>query len=236
MAKQKGKKIVLILNSGTPCNVSDMINDIDAMLWVYFPGQEGGRAAAHILFGDINPSGKLPLTFPKRYQDSPSFCNFPGEGNDVWYGEGIFVGYRWYDKREIEPLFPFGYGLTYGEAAVESACAKWEGSGATVSAVLCNTGNVKICEVLQVYMKCEDHEKAVPNPQLCGFQRVELLPGEKKTVTISIPERSFTVVDDNGCRFIGGEKFSLYVGLSQPDERSIELTGKQPVKIDLCKA
>ena len=85
-------------------------------------------------------------------------------------------------------------------------------------------------------MDAEWQEKCVANPQRCGFQVGELLPGEKKTVTISIPERSFTVVDDNGCRFIGGEKFSLYVGLSQPDERSIELTGKQPVKIDLCKA
>lgn len=112
-AKAKGKKTLLVLNAGCPLEVESFIRDIDAMLWVYFPGQEGGKAAADILFGRINPSGKLPLTYPRRYADCPTYGNFPGEGEDVWYGEGVFVGYRWFDKRKIKPLFPFGHGLSY---------------------------------------------------------------------------------------------------------------------------
>lgn len=217
------KPVVVCMMTGSDIDMSYAADHFEGILQLWYPGARGGNAVAEILFGKESPSGKLPITFYESLNELPPFEDYSMEGRTYRYMKG-------------KAQYPFGYGLTYGEAAVESACAKWEGSGATVSAVLCNTGNVKICEVLQVYMKCEDHEKAVPNPQLCGFQRVELLPGEKKTVTISIPERSFTVVDDNGCRFIGGEKFSLYVGLSQPDERSIELTGKQPVKIDLCKA
>lgn len=197
MAKQKGKKIVLILNSGTPCNVSDMINDIDAMLWVYFPGQEGGRAAAHILFGDINPSGKLPLTFPKRYQDSPSFCNFPGEGNDVWYGEGIFVGYRWYDKREIEPLFPFGYGLTYTTFEIEDMKISTEelllgqNAGVNVYVKVKNTGNRPGYEVVQIYVADEISTLPKPVKELKAFRKVYLDPGEEKELCFLLQEKDF---------------------------------------------
>ena len=104
-AKAAGKPVVLILNSFGPVETGELIDQADALLWVYYPGMQGGRAAADILFGDVNPSGKLPLTFPKRCKDCPAYGNFPGACDEVYYGEGIYVGYRYYDLKDVEPLF-----------------------------------------------------------------------------------------------------------------------------------
>ncbi len=104
-------RTVVVLNAGSPVSMP-WLDEAPALVEAYYPGLEGGNAIANVLFGDINPSGKLTVTFPKRLEDSPAFINFPGT-KEVFYGEGIFVGYRYYDKKEVEPLFPFGFGLSY---------------------------------------------------------------------------------------------------------------------------
>jgi beta-glucosidase len=104
-------KTAVAVNAGAPVAM-DWVDAVDAVLLTYYPGQEGGNALADILFGDVNPSGKLTVTFPKRLEDNPAYINYPG-WKDVHYGEGIFVGYRYYEKKDVEPLFPFGHGLSY---------------------------------------------------------------------------------------------------------------------------
>lgn len=116
-AKAAGKPVVLILNIAGAVEIMDYVDQADAILCVYFPGMAGGRATMDILLGDVNPSGKLPFTYPKYDRDTPTYLNFPGENQHVNYGEGIYVGYRYYDKKQVEPLYPFMYGLSYTEFA-----------------------------------------------------------------------------------------------------------------------
>lgn len=106
-------KLGLILNVSGPVDLALWEHELDGIFCMFLPGMEGGHAMADILTGRVNPSGKLPLTFPKKYQDTPTYLNFPGDGYQVNYGEGIYVGYRYYDKKMVEPLYPFGHGLSY---------------------------------------------------------------------------------------------------------------------------
>ena len=107
-------RIILFLNTCGPIDISAYPKEkVQAIFAIFLPGMEGAHALADLLIGRANPSGKLPVTFPKRYEDTPTYLNFPGDGYEVTYGEGIFVGYRYYDKKKIEPEFSFGYGLSY---------------------------------------------------------------------------------------------------------------------------
>ena len=112
-AKEHNRKLVLVCNSSGPITLTEYVQDCNAILCPYFAGQAGGKVVTDAIFGLYNPSGKLTDTWPKAYCDTPSYKNYGGENKEVWYGEGIYVGYRWYDARKIEPLFPFGYGLSY---------------------------------------------------------------------------------------------------------------------------
>ena len=184
-AKDAGKKTVLVLNSSGPVETQDFIDYADAVLWVSYPGMEGGRAAADILFGDVNPSGKLPLTFPRRYKDCPTNRNFPGEFGEVWYGEGIYVGYRYYDTKDIEPLFPFGYGLSYSEFEISDLklqTEQWnmeEENTLRASVRVKNIGNMKGSEVVQIYVSHKNPTIAKPEKELKHFEKVCLQPGEE---------------------------------------------------------
>lgn len=213
------KPVIVCMMAGSDIDLGAVSEYFDGILYAWYPGGRGGNAVAEVLFGKTSPSGKLPVTFYNSLEDLPPFEDYSMEGRT----------YRYMQKKA---QYPFGYGLTYGKAKTTSAHIRKTDSGAVVSAQVCNTGEVSICEVLQVYIKCMDSAYAVLNPQLCGFQRVELQPGETKTVEITIPERAFTVVDDNGRHIVDGKHFSLYAGFSQPDERSKELLGASPVRID----
>lgn len=200
-AKAKGKKTLLVLNAGCPLEVESFIRDIDAMLWVYFPGQEGGKAAADILFGRINPSGKLPLTYPRRYADCPTYGNFPGEGEDVWYGEGVFVGYRWFDKRKIKPLFPFGHGLSYTTFQIENlrlSAKTWtlgKKERLRIEATVKNTGGMAGSEVVQLYLSDEDSTLPKPVKELKGFKKVYLQPGQAAVIHFDLEEKTLKSFD-----------------------------------------
>lgn len=187
LAKKAGKKIILLLNVAGPVELMPYMQDLDALVCMFFPGMAGARAVADILFGAVSPSGKLPLTFPKTYRDCPSSLNFPGEFGEVTYGEGIFVGYRYYDYKGIEPLFPFGFGLTYTDFAVTdvSVSAKTYDNKATeplrIQVTVKNTGKMAAKEVIQLYVKDVKSTLQKPDKELKDFAKGEPAAREKKS-------------------------------------------------------
>jgi beta-glucosidase len=228
-AQAAGKKIVVILNVAGPVNMVDWIEDVDAVLCVFIPGMEGGRAAADILFGNLNPSGKLPLTFPRCYRDCPSFGNFPGEFGEVWYGEGMCVGYRYYDAKGIEPLFPFGHGLSYttfelSDLSVSPVVRLDDGEKATVRVAVKNTGRVAGKEVVQLYIADEEATLQKPAKELKAFQKVALDPGEEKTITLELGKEDLASFDARLDRWTTEPgTYQVLVGTSA---RDIRLTGR----------
>ena len=236
-----GKPVVLCVLTGSAVDLNFADEHVNAILQVWYPGARGGKAAADILFGACSPSGKLPVTFYRDLDGFPAFEDYSMKGRT----------YRYLEK---EPLYPFGYGLTYGRVEVrEAALAKApvlsapekagqgisktdvpdQSGDSVVKAVLENTGAYDTDEVLQAYIHAEDSAFAPLHPSLCAFARVSLKAGEKKEVSLTIPASAFTIVDEEGRRYVDGTHFSLYIGTSQPDERSAFLTGMRPVKIEV---
>lgn len=231
-------KTVVILNNGSAVAMSDWIDGVPAVLEAWLPGQAGGGAIADILFGKVNPSGKLAETFPLKLSDTPAYINFPGEAGQVRYGEGIFVGYRYYDEKAMPVLFPFGYGLSYTTFAYSNLKVSAETfkdvDGLTVSLDVTNTGDVAGKEIIQVYV--HDHEAALRRPQkeLKGFVKVALEPGETKTVSVTLDRRAFAYWDPRYQDWVAESgKFDILVGSSSADIRlttcvTLESTQKLP--------
>ncbi|MHA1614525.1 MAG: beta-glucosidase family protein [Candidatus Thorarchaeota archaeon] len=197
---------IVVLIAGSPLAMDDWLDKVPAVLQAWYPGMEGGRAIANVLFGDANPSGKLPLTFPKKLSDSPAHStgnprNFPGdEEKRVFYDEGIFVGYRWFDEKNIEPLFPFGFGKSYTTfefGDIHPAKSNLRNSEDTLSIEvgITNTGDVEGAEVVQVY--AHDFQSSVERPprELVGFEKVHLKRGESKSVPILIKAEDLAFYD-----------------------------------------
>jgi beta-glucosidase len=220
-----GKPVVLCLMAGSDIDLSYGEEHFDAILDLWYPGAQGGRAAAKLLFGEVSPSGKLPVTFYETLEELPEFEDYSMKG-------------RTYRYMEQKAQYPFGYGLTYGRVRVVEAMVQDEPTESASQACMLranvrNEGAVDTDEVIQVYVKNCDSEFAPRNPSLCAFQRVHLAAGEQREVCLSIPEAAFTVVDDAGDRIRNGKRFTLYVGCSQPDERSAELFGARPVEVQI---
>lgn len=181
-------RTIVVLNTGDPVTMTKWIDSTPALVEMWFGGQEAGHALAAVLFGQANPSGKLPVTFPKRFEDSPAFSNYPGENLHVNYAEGIYVGYRYFDTKKIEPLFPFGFGLSYTTFDYSGLAVK-PAKGTTpaeISLKVKNTGSRAGAEVVQLYVH-DGHSKIDrPEHELKGFRRVELKAGEEKLVKFSL--------------------------------------------------
>ncbi len=176
---------VVILNVGSPVHMP-WVDDVAAVLQGYYLGQEQGNAYADVLFGKVNPSGKLPTTFPVRYQDNPAYINYPGENGQVRYGEGLFVGYRYYDAKGIPPLFPFGHGLSYTTYDYANLTIEADGEDFVVSVDVTNSGARDGSEVVQVYVHDVDSSLVRPEKELKAFAKVALAAGETQTVTIPL--------------------------------------------------
>lgn len=191
-AKAIHRRIIVVLNVAGPVDVTPFANDVDAILCVFFPGMEGGRAAAEILYGRINPSGKLPLTFPAAYADCPSFGNFPGCAGEVVYGEGIYVGYRYYEKRQIKPAYAFGYGLSYTNFSISDLTLDRNRINTDINEQLHatvrvrNIGHYAGMEVVQLYLSDVVSTLDKPIKELKAFEKIHLEPGEEKTVSFAI--------------------------------------------------
>ena len=218
-------RTVVVLNNGAPVAMSEWIDDVSAVLEGWMMGQAGGAALADILFGRVNPSGKLAETFPLKLTDTPSHINWPGGAGKVHYGEGIFIGYRYYDAKEIPVLFPFGHGLSYttfeySNAKVSSNNFK-DVDGLTISVDVKNTGKLAGKETVQVYVHDQKSDLIRPVKELKGFAKVELQPGETKTVSIHLDFRAFAYYHPEHKQWItedGG--FDILIGASSADIRS----------------
>ena len=207
-----GKPTIVILLAGSAIDLTSAQEKADAILLGWYPGAIGGRAVAELLFGAASPSGKLPVTFYRNeaLSEMPDFTDYAMAGRTYRYYRG-------------EPLYPFGYGLSYGDCEVTALSA--DRTGATISVV--NRCSRDTEEVLQLYLHDEESPFAPPNPILCGFQRVFLAAGTEKTLTVPLDEAAFTVVTDGGDRISGSGKWTLYAGFGGPDPRTEALTGRK---------
>ncbi len=214
---------IVVLNTGSPVAMP-WLSKVAAVIEGWFAGQEAGNAVADVLFGDVNPSGKLTQTFPARLQDNPAYINYPGENGEVVYGEGLFVGYRYYDKKDIAPLFPFGYGLSYTTFAyrnlVVDAGEGKLGDAITVSVDVENTGSRAGQEVVQLYVHDVQSSLVRPDKELKAFAKVDLKPGETRTVTLTLDVEALSFYDPVRTSWIAepGE-FEILVGSSSRDIR-----------------
>jgi len=194
--EQANPRTVVVLNTGNPVTMTRWIDKTPTLLDMWFDGQEGGTALASILFGDASPSGKLPVSLPKKFSDSPAAANYPGKNLQVNYAEGIYVGYRYYDTRSVEPQFPFGFGLSYTTFEYSDLKVTPEKAAGDqpvqVSLKVRNTGKRAGAEVVQVYVH-DGHSKIDrPVHELKAFSRVDLKPGETKTVQMKLDRAAFS--------------------------------------------
>jgi beta-glucosidase len=207
------KNVIVVLTGGGNMYMKPWINSTGAVLHAWYPGQAGGQAVAEILFGHVNPSGKLPASFEFEWKDNPAFnsyydadkggpaCNYCNTNNDkrVFYSEGVFTGYRHYDRNNIKPMFPFGYGLSYTSFAYSnisvSKPAFTDNDSLVVTFTITNTGKVFGKEVAQLYVS--DKAASVPRPvkELKGFAKVGLKAGESKQVSITVKSNDFKFFD-----------------------------------------
>lgn len=228
--KETGKPVILCLMAGSDIDLSYASEHFDAVLQLWYPGAQGGKAAAKVLFGEVSPSGKLPVTFYETLDELPEFTDYHMEGRTYRYMKG-------------KAQYPFGYGLTYGDVQVTGAGIEetektsdtdgkeFDPAALTVTAEVYNAGKYATDEVLQVYVKNHDSAEDGKHPELCAFVRIHLKPGEKKQVCIPVGHRALTIVGEDGVRRDDGHSYTFYVGCSQPDARSEELTGKKAVEI-----
>ena len=217
------KHTIVVLNVGSAVEMP-WIDKVPAVLQLWYDSQEQGNALADILFGDENPSGKLPTTFPVRLEDNPAYINYPGENGRVRYGEGIFVGYRYYDKKKVDPLFPFGYGLSYTTFKYSnlklSAKSITPNQTLKVKVDITNTGKVAGKEIVQFYVRDVKSTFARPEKELKAFEKIELKPMQIKTVTFTLDRETFWYFDTarNAWSIEPGE-FEILVGASSRDIR-----------------
>jgi beta-glucosidase len=189
---------VVVFHGGGNFDSTQWINQVAGLVEAFYPGQLGGQALAEILFGDVNPSGKLPITMEIHASDNPAYATFPNPVNQhpdsISYSEGVFVGYRGYDQNQIQPLFPFGFGLSYTTFSFSglSVTPTYDGTGSvTVTFTVTNTGQVDGAEVAQLYVGEKSPPVLRPPRELKGFQKVFLKAGQAEQVTLQLDQRSF---------------------------------------------
>ena len=194
------------------------------MLYAWYGGQEAGHAVGDLLFGIAVPSGKLPVTFPARIEDSTAYGHYPGENLHVAYGEGIYVGYRGFDKRKVEPLFPFGFGLSYttfeySGLKVSKPTVK-KGETVEVSLQVRNSGARAGAEVVQLYLRDVEASLDRPEKELKGFRRVKLQPGQTETVAFTLDKSAMSFFDPGKKDWVAEPgAFEVLVGASSRDIR-----------------
>jgi beta-glucosidase len=214
-------RTVVVLNTAGPVKMP-WLDKVSAVVEAWFPGQFDGEAIAAVLFGDVNPSGHLPMTFPRDETQGPATKSdeYPGDGKNANYSEGVLVGYRWYDARNQAPLFPFGFGLSYTtfQYSQERLDHK-SGTDASVSVRVSNTGKVAGADVVQIYLGFPAEAGEAPR-QLKGFERVDLKPGESKVVTMKLDKESFSAWDEGSHAWkVYPGKYTVMLGSSSRDIR-----------------
>jgi len=221
---KKNPNTIVILVVGSPIDVSPWFEKVPAVLNAWYPGMMGGNAIARCVFGDVNPSGKLPVTYPVKITDHPAHISerrFPGdlEALKIYYDEGIYVGYRHFDKNQIEPFFPFGFGLSYTEfklsnIRVDKNAVK-NSDTFTVSIDVVNVGKVEGAEIIQIYISDDECSVDRPPKELQAFEKVYLKPGESKTVSVTLDHNVFEFYSEKEHKFVAeAGTFTILVGTS----------------------
>ncbi|MNQ51760.1 Thermostable beta-glucosidase B [compost metagenome] len=226
-------RTIVVMIAGAPFDIDAVSKKSQALVWSWFNGSEGGNALADVILGKVNPSGKLPWTMPKNIMDSPAHAtnSFPG-GKEVKYAEGILVGYRWFDTKNIAPLYPFGYGLSYTTFAFENAKADKtsydENETISVAVAVKNTGKVDGKEVVQLYASKSDSKVSRASKELKGFKKVLVKAGNSETVTITLPVKELAYYDVTSKKWVvEAGKYTLKVGNSSRDiKKEIAITIK----------
>jgi len=219
----KQPNTVVVLTNGSAVAMP-WADSVPAIVEAWLGGQAGAGAVADVVFGKVNPSGKLAETFPVRLEDTPAFLNFPAEDGEVLYGERVFVGYRYYDKRKIDPLFPFGHGLSYTEFSYSNLEVSSERitdkDSLRVTVTVTNSGELPGKEVVQLYVKDEEASVQRPEKELRGFHKLELAPGESRQVEFVLSKRDFSFYSTRHGHWIAESgDFQLLVGASSRDIR-----------------
>jgi beta-glucosidase len=221
-----GKPVVLVVIAGSPLDLAWAHDHagVGAILQAWYPGEEGGTAIADVLFGNVSPAGRLPVTFPRRIEDVPEFTNYAMKG-------------RTYRYLEAAPLYPFGYGLSYTRFVYKdlevSKPTFGPGETTQVTVTVQNAGKRESDEVVQLYVKDLEASVVVPHHALKAFQRLHLRAGESKRVSFDIGGRELALVDESGRRVLEPGRFRIYVGGSQPDARSAELGLPAPLSVEI---
>lgn len=215
---------VVVLNNGAPVVMAEWVDEVAAVLEGWMMGQAGGAAIADILSGRVNPSGKLAETFPVKLADTPAHINWPGDMGKVYYGERLYVGYRYCDAKQIAPQFPFGHGLSYTSFDYRnprvSATTFKDVDGLTVAVDVTNTGAVAGQEIVQIYVHDHDATLIRPEKELKGFAKIALQPGETKTVTVALDFRAFAYYHpDYGSWITESGAFDILIAASAADIR-----------------
>jgi beta-glucosidase len=208
---------VVVVAAGAPVTMTRWIGSVPAVVYAWYGGQEAGHAVGDILFGAVNPSGKLPVTFPKAFQDSPAYGHYPGEDLHVEYAEGIYVGYRGFDKRNVEPLFPFGHGLSYTTFDYTGLKIAFPTVGVSVR----NSGTRAGAEVVQLYLQPPPARLDRPVKELKAFSRIMLQPGETRTVSFTLDKAALSFYDPALHDWVAEPgRFTVLVGASSRDIRA----------------
>jgi len=221
---KKNPNTIIILIVGSPLDLSPWFEKVPAVLNAWYPGMMGGNAIARCVFGDVNPSGKLPVTYPVKISDHPAHVSerrFPGdlEALKIYYDEGIYIGYRHFDKNQIEPFFPFGFGLSYTEfklsdLKVDKNTVKHSGTF-IVSIDVVNVGKIEGAEIIQIYISDDKCSVDRPPKELQAFEKVYLKPGESKTVSVTLNQSAFEFYSEKEHKFIAeAGTFTILVGTS----------------------
>lgn len=211
--------LVLLAGSALAINYAD--EHAGAILYAGYPGAQGGKAIARLLFGDVSPEGKLPITFYRTTEELPAFTDYSMKG-------------RTYRYMKQEALYPFGYGLSYSTFSLSNtsvSCAEVTEAGIDVETTVSNDGEFDGAEVIQIYVKVTGED--TPNPQLKGFRKVFLKKGEKAVIRLHLPAEAFGLYDETGRKKLTKGECLLYVGTAQPDTRSQALTGRKQEPIHL---
>jgi beta-glucosidase len=225
LSEGNGNPVILVLSGGSPIDISEVADLVDAILFVWYPGEEGGNAVGDILFGDVNPSGRLPITFPKSIEDLPPYEDYSMTGRT----------YRYMTK---DPMYPFGFGLSYSsfiyEAADVDILSMNAGEEINIEVTVSNRGEFAGEEVVQLYITDLEASVDVPISSLKGFQRIYLEPGESKQVSFKVNEKMLQMVNEEGKFILEPGAFKITIGGSSPGSRSLELGAAEPVEIMLA--
>lgn len=211
-----GKPVIVLLASGSALSLDGLEDhpNLAAILQIWYPGSRGGLAVADVLFGQVSPSGKLPVTFYRNVDNLPPFEDYSMENRT----------YR-FNENNADVLYPFGFGLTYSEVRLDNLIVEKQ----KLSVDITNIGDFDIDEVVQVYVKDEQSKYAVPNPQLKAFRRISLKSNSKQSVSFELEDDAFKIVDNDGKRYRDSSEFTIFVGVSQPDDRSMTLLNQKPL-------